>query len=392
MIKNIINKLSGSSNKTKNLSNEIYKPQIREVGDQMPSFQVYKEGIYQQCDLLFLPEDNVTNHDKLFWTHYDMSKASSTEKQLYKNILRSFLDTDDNINYIITDIVKPSKISKIKKGLYYKYYDKDKYLLNVPENESDFEYTNTDIFINAKWVKYKTKIKNLIIPDISNNEGYKYCLVVVDAHSKKCDAVPLKDKSSDSIINAFKSIYNRKILMIPKVMHVDAGTEFKGKVADYLVDDLDIKIRVADVQRHRQQALVERKNQTIGTIIFQLQAIKELETKTVNTEWVNLLPSIIKEINNNLPKPIMTQPSNFPYFDKSNQDLLSKGSLVRIALNHPINLNNNKTLTGKFRSGDAKWTLEKYPITEIFLKPSQPPMYLTTHDESFHTRQQLQFV
>ena len=175
-------------------------------------------------------------------------------------------------------------------------------------------------------------------------------------------------------------------------MHVDSGTEFKGEVADYLTNKLGIKIRVADVQRHRSQSMVERKNQLIGSIIARLQGEKELDTRSVNTEWVELLPAIIKEINENLPKPITTQPSNFPYSDKTYENLLRRGSMVRVALNHPINIHNEKTLSGKFRDSDIKWSPQKYPVTEILLKPSQPPMYLTTHDKSQHTRQQLYFV
>ena len=394
MLKKIVSKLSTSTNETNKLINELYlKPKAEKGINQAPTFQVYKEGIYQQSDLLFLPEDNsLDKKDKIFWSSVDVSKVKAIERNLYKNISRSFLDTDDDINYIIIDVVKPSKISKVKKSLYYKYYDKDKYGVNVPLNENEFEYTDTDLFLNAKWLKWKARINNLVIPENNYKSGFKYALVCVDIHNRKCDAASLRDKTSDAIIEGYTEIYKRKILKIPKVMHVDSGTEFKGEVADYLTNKLGIKIRVADVQRHRQQALVERKNQLIGAIIAQLQGEKELDTKSVNTEWVKLLPSIIKEINENLPKPITSQPSNFPYSDKSNENLLSKGSMVRVALNHPINIYNQKTLSGKFRDSDVKFSLQKYPITEVLLKPSQPPMYLTSRDNSQHTRNQLYFV
>lgn len=393
MLKKILKNLSSSSKQTSDLVRELYvKPSPEKGKNQMPTFQVYKDGIYQQSDLLFLPEDNSQDKTKkLFWSSVDKNKVKAIERKLFIHISKQFLDTSEKINYIITDVVKPSKISKVKKGMYYKYYDKDKYGLNIPDNEDDFEYTQVDLFLNAKWLKWKAKIKNLIIPESSNQSGYRYALVCVDIHSRKCDAEPLRDKTPYSIINAYKRIYKRNILIVPKVMHVDSGTEFKGEVADFLTS-IGIKIRVAEVQRHRQQAIVERKNQLIGSIIAQLQAEKELSSKQVNTEWVNLLPSIIKEINENLPKPLMTQPSNFPYSDKTNENLLEKGSMVRVKLDHPINLHNEKTLTGKFRDSDARWSIEKYPIKEIFLKPSQPPMYLTTHDNAFHTRQQLQFI
>ena len=37
--------------------------------------------------------------------------------------------------------------------------------------------------------------------------GYKYLLVVVDTHTRKFDAYPLKDASSTAVLNGFKKIY-----------------------------------------------------------------------------------------------------------------------------------------------------------------------------------------
>ena len=52
----------------------------------------------------------------MFWDRIDKSKVKGIENKLFDNIHRSFLDTDDNIVYIISDVVRPSKISKTKKG------------------------------------------------------------------------------------------------------------------------------------------------------------------------------------------------------------------------------------------------------------------------------------
>jgi len=391
MLSKIVNKLSGANKSDTKELTQLYRVPVIEKGqNQMPTFQIYKEGIIQQSDLLFLPEDTSDINENQYWDHIDQSKVKAYERNLYNNIYRSFLDTDDKIKYVIVDIVKPSKINKTKKGLYYKYYNIDKY--NVPpNNENDYEYTNIDIFINAKWVKYLKRLKNITYNTSNIQTGYKYLLVVVDDHSRKCDAEPLRDKNSQSVINAYKLIYKRKILLIPKLMEVDAGTEFKGDVAKYL-ESLDIKIRVAEAARHRQQAIVERRNHLIGSIIHRIQAQQELKTKKVNTNWVELLPSIIKEINNHLPKPISTQPYDFPYSDKTNENLLEIGSNVKIALNHPINAHNDKALSGKFRSSDIRWTQKNYKIENIMLKPSQPPLYKTSYDNALHTRQQLQFA
>ena len=412
MIKKIVKNLSTSTNVSSELVRELYQKPRKEVGEnQMPTFQVYKDGIYQQSDLLFLPEDTSSssssssaflvapdsNNNSYKYISYDRRSSKidkNIQDKIYSNLDKSFYDKDTKITYIITDIDKlqSSKITmkNYTSNLYYKYYSFDLYGKSPPLQLSKYEHTPINNFIpvlDKSFSKFKKINFNLKKP---KTEGYRYALVCVDIHSRKCDAEPVKDKTSDSIIKGYKNIYKRGIVKIPKVMHVDSGTEFKGDVAKYL-EKLGVKVRIAEVQRHRQQAMVERKNQIIGSIIAQLQGHKELDTNDVNTEWVSLLPSIIKEINANLPKPLVTQPSNFPYSDKTNQDLLAKGSLVRIQLDYPKRLYDEKKLGGKFRDSDAKWTKEKYPIKEVLLKPSEPPMYLTTHDPAFHTRQQLQF-
>ena len=66
--------------------------------------------------------------------------------------------------------------------------------------------------------------------------------------------------------------------------------------------------------------------------------------------------------------------------------------MVRIALNHPINIHNEKTLTGKFRSSDIRWSPKVYKINEVLLKPGFPPMYLVDGDNVARTKQQLSIV
>ena len=111
-MKNILSRLRTNNNLDEIKS--LYKVPERENGDDMPHVQVFKSGLIEQADLLYLPEDKLDNDKKIFWT-------TTRDPKFENNIFRSFLDTDDNIVYVITDVVKPSKISKQKKGLYYKY-------------------------------------------------------------------------------------------------------------------------------------------------------------------------------------------------------------------------------------------------------------------------------
>jgi len=226
---------------------------------------------------------------------------------------------------------------------------------------------------------------------ITSDRGYKYILVVVDDHSRKMDAEKLKDKNSSSVCKAFKKIYERGILHMPQQIEVDDGTEFKGDVKHYF-DHNNVRVRVALPNRHRQQALVERKNQLLGTLIHHLQNQKELQTNKVNREWISILPRLVADINENVPKPINEAVSEDPLSNKYNEHLLNIGDKVRIKLDHPIDTQ-GKRLHGEFRSSDIRWTLQIYTIEQVILKPGFPPMYLTSKtNQVSYTKEQLQKV
>jgi len=380
-MKNILSRLRTNNNLDEIKS--LYKVPERENGDDMPHVQVFKAGLIEQADLLYLPEDKLDNDKKIFWT-------TTRDPKLENNIFRSFLDTDDNIVYVITDVVKPSKISKQKKGLYYKYYDKDKYGIEAPSNENDYEYTEVNLFINAKWVKWKSRIKNIKLSSPEDNTGYKYALVVVDDHDKKCDAVAIKERSQEAVLEGFKEIYSHGILKKPSIqLEVDPGTEFNGLTTYFK----GVHIRRGLTNRHRQQSLVEFKNQIIGKIIHQLQAIDELKTGHTNTSWVKELPSIIKEINEVYVKPVNTQLSDSVFISNKNKVILPEGTKVRLSLDYPIDVASNKRIDSKFRSSDIRFSKDIHKVKEILLKPGFPPMYLLDNDDNVpRTRQQLQLV
>ena len=60
----------------------------------------------------------------------------------------------------------------------------------------------------------------------NQNSNHRYILTVIDVFSKFAWVQPLVNKTSGSIINAFKTIFNegRK----PKFLRTDQGTEFKN--------------------------------------------------------------------------------------------------------------------------------------------------------------------
>ena len=205
------------------------------------------------------------------------------------------------------------------------------------------------------------------------------------------DAEKLKNKDSRSVLKAFQKIYARDILKMPHQLELDAGGEFKGEVKAFF-DEHNVRIRYALTNSHRQEALVERKNQILGTLIHKIQAHKELQTGKVNKQWIKVLPELVDHINDHSPKPITKEISPWVISNNYNKKLLEIGQRIRIKLDYPISLQGKK-LIGKFRDSDIKWSPEIYTIKQVLLKPGMVPEYLTSKtNERAYSKEMLQPV
>ena len=134
----------------------FYPNNVRYILDGLPNVSYTNVELKKVTAKVELPKANTTeNKEPVYFTVDPKQLTKYQYNLLVKNISKSFLDTDDNITYVITDIVR----KKRDKTVYYKYYDYNKYKKNSPEDENEYEYTDVNIFLNAKWVKYKNKIK-----------------------------------------------------------------------------------------------------------------------------------------------------------------------------------------------------------------------------------------
>lgn len=227
---------------------------------------------------------------------------------------------------------------------------------------------------------------------LPNDKGNQYALVVTDQGSRKVDAEPLKSKTSIDVLKAFQAIYKRSILAIPKQLTCDSGSEFHGEVIKGLAK-LGIDISYGVPGSHRMLGLVERKNQTIGSIIHKLIVHDQIASGNDSSAWVEVLPTIVKAINHQVEERMKTVNKN-PEWPKSSKyviDLLKQGDKVRVALENPMSLTGDK-LHGKFRSSDIRWNPKIRTIQYVLVKPGQPIMYSLDGDDRAYTRTRLQLV
>lgn len=216
----------------------------------------------------------------------------------------------------------------------------------------------------------------LFLPD---DKGFKYALVVVDVGSRKTDAEPIKNKDGSTIIKAFEKIYKRPILSLPKVVQVDDGSEFKGLLSLWLKKN-NVDIRVAKTGRHRQQALVERRNQIIGRELFKRMTAQELLTGQTSTQWIDELPKVLQKMNAKASTKHVKL-SNEYQCQGEVCTLLNEGDKVRVALEYPIDIVTGKRLNGRFRDSDIRWEIKPRTVKRVILQPNQPPLYLVSDNQ-----------
>jgi hypothetical protein len=140
---------------------------------------------------------------------------------------------------------------------------------------------------------------------------------------------------------------------------------------------LETNIKFTLTNRHRQNAVVEKANKRLGSLILKFQAENELITKKKSTAWHKHLPKLIEFLNNNVK--VNTNKYD-PYADVAGNkefiELLSIGDSVHKILDYPIRANDDKRVGSTFRSGDIRWSKDKFKITHIILNPKTPVMYM----------------
>jgi transposase InsO family protein len=101
----------------------------------------------------------------------------------------------------------------------------------------------------------------------SHNSGYKYLLNAIDAFSKFAYSVPIRFKTAEAVVSAFRSILARTGGRRPLVVRTDKGKEFVNVKFRKLLDTEEIEMRVCrnpDVKC----AIVERFNMTSKSKLY----------------------------------------------------------------------------------------------------------------------------
>lgn len=228
---------------------------------------------------------------------------------------------------------------------------------------------------------------------LPNDEGFKYLLVVVDIATRNMDAEPLKNKNSQDLIKAMNAIYARKYLKKPKLLTTDAGSEFTNKAFRARMKQIGVVVHTLQTGQHARFA--EWANSEIGRALNKVMLDKELKTGTVSRQWKFAVEPLVKLLNKKFERPVRSMEKEFKKPPVCKGDacvLLEIGQPVRIALVIPKDIEGRR-LHGGFREGDIRFEDKIRHITNISIRPNQPPMYeVSGLPKRMFTKNQLQVI
>ena len=228
-------------------------------------------------------------------------------------------------------------------------------------------------------------------------DDYKYLLVITDIYNSKFDIEPIKNKESQTVLNALLKIFERDYIKNPKAsISTDAGTEFKNVFNDYLYKN-NIYHKISSTSRHTQQANVESLNRILGKIIMIYLSNKSKETDTVFTDWTKILQKIRTNLNkyrNNqfkikkekYDKELKAKTKSIKDVKVDGLDVKIRelkqikkpkakykvGDFVRYLLEQPKNVFNEKLSGQKFRQGDLFFSNDIKKIVNVVFMSSKP--------------------
>ncbi len=241
------------------------------------------------------------------------------ENRLPKNAKVRYLFTNgkDNKDYWSTQTynILKTKIQINKPVLYYLKNGPDQWFTKEelqPINIQDWEYQLADEL--HKPIIRNFKKRHVIVNGIDEiwcsdlvdmqkfskwNKGYKYLLMVLDVFSKYGWIEPIKYKNAEAVTNGFKIILDKG--RKPKYLWVDKGKEYYNSKFENLLEQQNIKMY--STENEEKSSVCERWNRTIKNIMWKQFTIQG------NTVYLDILPKILEEYNNNIHSSIKMSPT-----------------------------------------------------------------------------------
>ena len=136
------------------------------------------------------------------------------------------------------------------------------------------------------------------------NKRFRFLLCVIDIFSKHALVVPVKDRKSVSIVNAFQKILDNSTKLRstrkPNKIRIDRGSEFYKSSFKKRLKDNDIAVYSA--HNERRSVVAERFIRTLKTKIYKYM------TLILKSGYIDKLDDIVNEYNNSYHRTIKMKP------------------------------------------------------------------------------------
>ena len=203
------------------------------------------------------------------------------------------------------------------------------------------------------------------------NDGVRYILVCVDAISRKLRLEPMKNKTADASVAAFKAIFERDNAL-PKQVSFDKGTEFLNKKLKQYCTALGIHL-FALPDDIKKAALAERAILTLKLMLYRylthnnthryidvLQALSENYNATPHSGIANLAPNDVTPNNVALAK----YGHDRRFTPAARRALESRKALIpKLAKGDLVRVSSKKELFS--RAGDYNFSEEIFKISRV---------------------------
>jgi hypothetical protein len=165
------------------------------------------------------------------------------------------------------------------------------------------------------FAKHKFEILQLDLADLSNlasaNKNYKYLLIAIDVFSRLLFVVPMKNKSTSTILDAVEEIFDQTE---PTMINTDNGSEFISKEFKKLLKERGIDVQYSDVGDHYKMGLIDRVVRTLREKINKYMEMHE------TTHYIDVLPKIVENYNLAYHSGIKKAPAEV---EEDDQDILN---------------------------------------------------------------------
>ena len=156
---------------------------------------------------------------------------------------------------------------------------------------------------NPTFIYFKRQQIQIDLVDLrhlsNSNDGFNYLCNAIDSFTRYAWSIPLKSKTAQETLTAFKTVLN-KAETYPKTVVSDRGSEIRNKLFYAFCEKNNIRVVHTDTFIHA--AFVERFNRSLQLLTYKYM------TQNETYRYIDVLPKLMETYNNRVHRMIGLTP------------------------------------------------------------------------------------